>query len=115
MDAFSEKARVTPERLAAFQREWNSNQGFVRMLPSTRIVFTKSRLATKALNHLFPERCSWRGHAGTPATLDNKEMMAEVSSGQTNSRRVKEQQSSVRSYADPEPAKACADTVRLGE
>jgi len=90
---FGRGAEVTPERLSAFQREWNSNQGFREDVAlETRDRLAKSRLATGGVE---PPRSLEAVRAeGQQAlvALDNKGSEAVATQSQANSNRVKGQQ-----------------------
>lgn len=111
---FGKGSEVTPERLAAFQREWNSNQGFREDVAlETKDRLAKSRLATEGVEPPSSRNVVRGEGQQALAALDSKGSDAVSSQGQANSRRVKEQQyQSPHAMPDLTPAaKAYADTV----
>lgn len=110
---FGKGSEVTPERLAAFQREWNSNQGFRDdVAVETRDRLAKSRLASEGVETPKSQE-SVRGDGQQALTaLDNSGNSAVASQGQANRRQVEQlQYQSPRSMPDLAPAaKAYADS-----
>jgi hypothetical protein len=122
---FGKGAEVTPERLAAFQREWNSNQGFREDVAlETRDRLAKSRLATEGVEPPISQEAVRGDGQQALAALDNKGSEAVVSQSQANSSRVEGQQyqsphampdlsPAARAYADS--FSAASDQVRRKE
>jgi hypothetical protein len=103
---FGKGSEVTPERLAAFQREWNSNQGFREDVAlETRDRLAKSRLAAEGIEPPKSQDAV-RGEGQTALdALDSKGNDAVASQGRANSGHVERQQyQNPRSMPDLSPA-----------
>lgn len=110
---FGKGAEVTPERLAAFQREWNSNQGFREDVAlETRDRLAKSRLATDGVEPPRSQEAVRGDGQQALAALEKRGSEAVASQGQENSSRVKGQQhQNPQAMPDLSPAaKAYADS-----
>ena len=110
---FGKGSEVTPERLAAFQREWNSNQGFREdVAVETRDRLARSRLASEGVETPKSQE-SVRGDGQQALAALDKSGNSEVASqGQANRRQVEQQQyQNPRSMPDLAPAaKAYAES-----
>ena len=103
---FGKGSEVTPERLAAFQREWNSNQGFREDVAlETRDRLAKSRLAAEGVEPPISQDTVRAEGQTALAALDSKGNDAVASQGRANSRHVERQQyQNPRSMPDLSPA-----------
>jgi hypothetical protein len=110
---FGKGSEVTPERLAAFQREWNSNQGFREDVAiETRDRLAKSRLATEGVESPKSQEAVRDDGQLALDALNTRGNDAVTAQGQANRRQVEQQQyQNPRSMPDLAPAaKAYADS-----
>jgi hypothetical protein len=110
---FGKGSEVTPERLASFQREWNSNQGFREDVAiETRDRLAKSRLATEGVESPKSQEAVRDDGQLALDALNTRGNDAVTAQGQANRRQVEQQQyQNPRSMPDLAPAaKAYADS-----